>query len=161
MSQSQWHLNSTNQPPHKAMPLGTTKEFFLLAICTAIILILALFFFLTKLVRRLRQTHHSPSNTSSIPPATTLMPQQSLGLGEEGIERLPVSVHQSFDLAKECCICLSEFEDMERIKVLPDCQHTYHSDCLDSWLGTQSSCPLCRVCLKSKTPSASNLFSNV
>ncbi|KAL1177605.1 hypothetical protein V6Z11_A03G042400 [Gossypium hirsutum] len=37
--------------------------------------------------------------------------------------------------------------DEEMVKVLPQCNHVYHSQCVDKWLGSQSSCPLCRACL--------------
>ncbi|XVF46226.1 hypothetical protein PTKIN_Ptkin03bG0010400 [Pterospermum kingtungense] len=47
----------------------------------------------------------------------------------------------------ECCICLGAFEDEEKLKVLPQCNHAYHSDCIDNWLSSQSSCPLCRASL--------------
>nr|KJB20415.1 hypothetical protein B456_003G147100 [Gossypium raimondii] len=39
------------------------------------------------------------------------------------------------------------FEEEEMVKVLPQCNHVYHSQCVDKWLGSQSSCPLCRACL--------------
>lgn len=165
---SRWISISTNQPTHTAIAFGTTKELFLLAICSAVILLLALVFFLIYLGQKWHQTHYtSSSNASSLPQTTAiLMTQQSLGLGEEAIDNLPVSVHRSFDIgstndAAECCICLSLFENEDRIKVLPGCQHTYHSDCVDLWLGTQSSCPLCRISLKNITPSASSLANNI
>lgn len=44
----------------------------------------------------------------------------------------------------ECCICLGGFEDGEKVKVLPNCEHAYHSLCVDKWLSSHSSCPLCR-----------------
>ncbi|KAK3232186.1 hypothetical protein Dsin_004067, partial [Dipteronia sinensis] len=44
-----------------------------------------------------------------------------------------------------CSICLREFEDDEDIRVLPECEHHYHVDCIDEWLCSQSSCPICRA----------------
>ncbi|XP_022753611.1 putative RING-H2 finger protein ATL50 [Durio zibethinus] len=38
-------------------------------------------------------------------------------------------------------------EDEENLKVLPECNHAYHSECVDKWLNSQSSCPLCRASL--------------
>ncbi|KAI5408607.1 hypothetical protein KIW84_054447, partial [Lathyrus oleraceus] len=48
---------------------------------------------------------------------------------------------------KECCICLSIFQDNEKVKVVIECQHVYHSQCLDLWLSAHPSCPLCRASL--------------
>ncbi|KAK0584141.1 hypothetical protein LWI29_008252 [Acer saccharum] len=53
------------------------------------------------------------------------------------------------DLRREddhtCSICLREFEDGEDIRILPKCKHQFHIDCIDSWLYSHSTCPLCRT----------------
>ncbi|RDY07009.1 E3 ubiquitin-protein ligase RHA2A, partial [Mucuna pruriens] len=44
----------------------------------------------------------------------------------------------------ECRVCLSEFEEGEKVRKLK-CQHTFHRDCLDKWLQQYwATCPLCR-----------------
>ena len=46
--------------------------------------------------------------------------------------------------AEICPICLDDFEDGADVKVLP-CQHFFHVDCINPWLGGQSGrCPLCK-----------------
>ncbi|MCL7041579.1 hypothetical protein MKW94_016106 [Papaver nudicaule] len=40
------------------------------------------------------------------------------------------------------------FEDEEKVKILPNCKHCYHPECVDAWLVTHSSCPLCRSSLE-------------
>lgn len=45
----------------------------------------------------------------------------------------------------ECAVCLSEFEDGERGRVLPKCEHTFHVHCIDTWFHSHSKCPLCRA----------------
>ncbi|XP_068652655.1 RING-H2 finger protein ATL5-like [Aristolochia californica] len=44
----------------------------------------------------------------------------------------------------ECSVCLSKFEDIEILRVLPKCKHVFHRHCLDPWLESHSGCPLCR-----------------
>lgn len=44
----------------------------------------------------------------------------------------------------ECPICLSEFERAEIIKIIPGCRHVFHPKCIDTWLASHVSCPLCR-----------------
>lgn len=44
----------------------------------------------------------------------------------------------------ECSVCLSEFEETESGRVLPNCKHTFHVDCIDMWFHSHSTCPLCR-----------------
>jgi len=44
-----------------------------------------------------------------------------------------------------CAICLGEgFEEEDICKVLPECHHVFHSDCIDQWLKTKQNCPVCR-----------------
>ncbi|XP_057953489.1 RING-H2 finger protein ATL39-like [Malania oleifera] len=75
----------------------------------------------------------------------------SLGLDAASIGRLPVLVHCSAKGcgggggSTECCICLSVFQEEEKVKVLPGCHHAFHVNCVDKWLSSHSSCPLCRA----------------
>ncbi|KAI9113686.1 hypothetical protein K1719_014937 [Acacia pycnantha] len=50
-------------------------------------------------------------------------------------------------LDTECVICLSEFNNGERVRILPKCNHGFHVKCIDKWLSSHSSCPKCRQCL--------------
>ncbi|XP_058179586.1 E3 ubiquitin-protein ligase ATL6-like [Rhododendron vialii] len=44
-----------------------------------------------------------------------------------------------------CAVCVSEFEDNERLRLLPKCDHAFHPQCIDPWLASHSTCPLCRA----------------
>ncbi|GJM86913.1 hypothetical protein PR202_ga02813 [Eleusine coracana subsp. coracana] len=46
--------------------------------------------------------------------------------------------------ALECAVCLSEFEDAERLTLLPKCSHAFHPDCIGQWLAGHVTCPVCR-----------------
>eukprot|EP01018_Ginkgo_biloba_P020149 Gb_28973 [translate_table: standard] len=52
-----------------------------------------------------------------------------------------------------CAVCLSEFERQEKIRLLSNCSHIFHKDCLDKWVNDlhQNSCPLCRSLLLPET----------
>ncbi|KAK4803671.1 hypothetical protein SAY86_003488 [Trapa natans] len=43
-----------------------------------------------------------------------------------------------------CSVCLSEFQEEESVRLLPKCGHAFHIPCIDKWLKSHSSCPLCR-----------------
>ncbi|KAF8934091.1 hypothetical protein BGZ58_005944 [Dissophora ornata] len=42
-----------------------------------------------------------------------------------------------------CAICLGDYTPDETIRFLP-CQHHFHLECVDQWLLTDKSCPLCK-----------------
>lgn len=44
----------------------------------------------------------------------------------------------------ECSVCLNEFEDSEPLRLLPKCRHYFHPECIDMWLYSHTTCPLCR-----------------
>ncbi|KAJ6357738.1 hypothetical protein OIU78_005560 [Salix suchowensis] len=44
-----------------------------------------------------------------------------------------------------CAICLNEFEEGEELRILPECLHSYHVDCIDMWLHSHTNCPMCRT----------------
>ncbi|KAG1678655.1 RING finger protein 44 [Nymphon striatum] len=42
-----------------------------------------------------------------------------------------------------CVVCMCEFERRQTLRVLP-CSHEFHSKCVDKWLKTNRTCPICR-----------------
>ncbi|OWM66526.1 hypothetical protein CDL15_Pgr013743 [Punica granatum] len=49
-------------------------------------------------------------------------------------------------LESRCAVCLEDiFCDEEKFRVLPECGHGFHAECLDRWLKFRRSCPLCRT----------------
>ncbi|XP_062234134.1 RING-H2 finger protein ATL46-like [Phragmites australis] len=72
------------------------------------------------------------------------------GLDQDVIDALPVFMYREVVGAKEpfdCAVCLCEFAGEERLRLLPLCGHAFHIDCIDTWLLSNSTCPLCRCAL--------------
>ena len=44
-----------------------------------------------------------------------------------------------------CPVCLSDLRRGEEVRLLPGCQHVFHSRCADGWLSRQGVCPCCRA----------------
>jgi E3 ubiquitin-protein ligase ATL6/9/15/31/42/55 len=62
---------------------------------------------------------------------------------------LRVGTKGSVGGALECAVCLSEFEDDERLRLLlPKCSHAFHPDCIGEWLVSHVTCPVCRCNLE-------------
>lgn len=69
------------------------------------------------------------------------------GIDKAVIESLPLFRFSSLRGSKEgleCAVCLSRFEDTEVLRLLPKCKHAFHLECVDRWLESHSSCPICR-----------------
>lgn len=58
-----------------------------------------------------------------------------------------------------CSVCLGDYEAEEKLQQIPACGHTFHMDCIDHWLSTHATCPLCRqsilISSTTKVPSES------
>lgn len=71
----------------------------------------------------------------------------STGLKKRVLRQIPVAVYGQMGVnipATDCPICLGEFVDGEKVRVLPKCNHGFHLRCIDTWLSSHSSCPTCR-----------------
>lgn len=74
---------------------------------------------------------------------------KTTGLSSSAIASLPVFTHgvngeRDLGVTIDCVVCFSTVEEGERVKVLPNCRHSFHVACIDIWLRLHSTCPLCR-----------------
>ncbi|XP_010942169.1 uncharacterized protein [Elaeis guineensis] len=97
-------------------------------------------------------------------PVSLSLSMVSLPAPESVVNSLPSKNYEKLDGAgsgddvEQCYICLAEYEDGDKIRVLP-CRHEYHMSCVDKWLKEiHGVCPLCRgdVC-EGMAESSSNL----
>ncbi|XP_068642377.1 RING-H2 finger protein ATL46-like [Aristolochia californica] len=128
-----------------------------------IIVILAVIFFISGLLHLLVRfliKQPSPSSTSQshrypdISGSDALQRQlQQLfhlhdsGLDQAFIDALPVFLYKEIVGLKEpfdCAVCLCEFSEEDKLRLLPICSHAFHLHCIDTWLLSNSTCPLCR-----------------
>lgn len=78
-------------------------------------------------------------------PSSTNSAVTTRGLDPSVVKSLPIFTFSATARnAIECAVCLSEFEESESGRVLPNCKHTFHVDCIDMWFHSHSTCPLCR-----------------
>uniref|UniRef100_A0ACD5WYP5 Uncharacterized protein n=1 Tax=Avena sativa TaxID=4498 RepID=A0ACD5WYP5_AVESA len=45
----------------------------------------------------------------------------------------------------QCSVCLGTVQGGEMVRMLPLCKHLYHVECIDMWLASHDTCPLCRA----------------
>ncbi|XWS58232.1 hypothetical protein CRYUN_Cryun08bG0016800 [Craigia yunnanensis] len=96
----------------------------------------------------------SQSNGSSVGPVAGGAGRSrrgTRGLDASVIETFPtmvyseVKVHKIGKGALECAVCLNEFEDDEKLRLIPKCDHVFHPECIDAWLTSHTTCPVCRA----------------
>lgn len=128
-----------------------------------IIVILAVLFFISGLLHLLVRflIKHPSSSASSqsnrYPEISTsdalqrqlqqLFHLHDSGLDQAFIDALPVFQYEEIVGPKEpfdCAVCLCEFSDKDKLRLLPMCSHAFHLNCIDTWLLSNSTCPLCR-----------------
>ncbi|XP_028808173.1 RING-H2 finger protein ATL57 [Neltuma alba] len=111
-----------------------------------VIIVLLLVAFIFLFIRRFAD--HSPASAQHSPPASSYYhsPSSSCGgLDRATVQSLPVFRYNAEGKHQEdCTICLSEFETGETVKVIPNCKHVFHRECVDTWLSSHVTCPICR-----------------
>ena len=83
-------------------------------------------------------------------------------------------LHKKRNYNYDCCICLATFRKGETIRVLPECNHEFHKNCVDKWALTfavkqndfnpckkigRPTCPLCNTTIGLGKRSTSCLLS--
>lgn len=127
-----------------------------------IIIVLAVVFFVSGilhlLVRFLTKHRSSPISESNRYPEMSgsgvlqrqlqqLFHLHDSGLDQAFIDALPVFLYKELKVLNEpfdCPVCLCEFTEKDQLRLLPLCSHAFHIDCIDTWLLSNSTCPLCR-----------------
>lgn len=82
------------------------------------------------------------------------------GLKKHALRQIPVVVYDAGVLnipATDCPICLEGFVRGEMVRILPKCNHGFHVKCIDKWLASRSSCPICRHILCDRPPTSSGV----
>ncbi|KAG1361390.1 RING-H2 finger protein ATL1 [Cocos nucifera] len=159
-------------PPPPPAPSSTENNFPILAISilgilTTSILLLSYYVFVIKCCFNWRRsdviTRFSGSRRRSGNPFMAYSTAtRCRGLEECAIQAIPTFRYrrggggggdeQGKRSFHECAVCLNEFQEEERIRLLPNCLHVFHIDCIDTWLQTNANCPLCRSDITTTTP---------
>ncbi|KAF1880074.1 hypothetical protein Lal_00022203 [Lupinus albus] len=100
-------------------------------------------------------SHRNLQNTQSTSHRTIAIHRDNISdisiqvLGEEEYEAIvknyPVLLYSQAKLQNldnsssflSCSICLADYKDSELLRLLPDCGHYFHKDCIDIWLRLQ------------------------
>ncbi|CAN4108703.1 unnamed protein product [Withania somnifera] len=144
-------------PKSEAQPPTTTGNEFQYAslsppLAIIIIVLIAALFFMAAFSIYIRHCTRSAAMSGSVRRALSMRRRAAAarGLDAEVIETFPiftyaeVKEHHVGKGALECAVCLNEFEDDETLRLIPKCDHVFHPQCIDAWLQSHDTCPVCR-----------------
>ncbi|KAF3445628.1 hypothetical protein FNV43_RR10804 [Rhamnella rubrinervis] len=156
--------NTASSPPHHHSTVSfrnLSPSFLIIGLILTVTFIasVSLCLLLRHLNRRcLRHLSQSPSSSSSS--SATVPPTESHRISSRRvapenptaslIDSLPLFTYSSVTRrssssgAADCAVCLSKFEPHDQLRLLPVCCHAFHALCVDTWLKSSQTCPLCR-----------------
>ncbi|KAL8029695.1 hypothetical protein ABFX02_14G241600 [Erythranthe guttata] len=150
-------INSSSSPAADRRPFNPTSQFDSSMALTILVLLTALFFmgFFSIYIRRFTAAEEPPppsAATSSSSPRRPPPPpnRRGGGLDPSAVNSLPLVAYGKAGAAEhrrmfdDCPVCLTEFQEGETVKLIPYCGHVFHSKCIDTWLFSHVTCPLCR-----------------
>ncbi|XP_022923642.1 RING-H2 finger protein ATL46-like [Cucurbita moschata] len=162
-SSSPFDVIYNKEPTPPAPPSATSSGTRISPAVLFIIVILAVLFFISGLLHLLVRfliKHPSSSASSQSNRNPELSPSDALqrqlqqlfhlhdsGLDQAFIDALPVFKYKEIVGLKEpfdCAVCLCEYSEKDQLRLLPMCSHAFHVNCIDTWLLSNSTCPLCR-----------------
>ncbi|XP_061359841.1 RING-H2 finger protein ATL20-like [Gastrolobium bilobum] len=109
-----------------------------------------LFFFYWIVLSVFRRRRHSQQRWTNIESNIREPPGVVVVLDGSRIEQYPkFQLNESgqfndSSIDKVCSICLGEYQPMETLRSMPQCNHYFHVHCIDAWLKMNATCPLCR-----------------
>lgn len=117
----------------------------ILILCITIVASISLCFLLRHLNRRcLRHLSSSPSVAVAAVSSRRVSPEASADSLLDSLPLFAFSAVTRSSSAADCAVCLSKFEPEDQLRLLPLCCHAFHSVCVDPWLLSNQTCPLCR-----------------
>ncbi|PIA40478.1 hypothetical protein AQUCO_02500289v1 [Aquilegia coerulea] len=70
-------------------------------------------------------------------------------MSQDDVEMLPCFAYRAEEKGSsssaDCAVCLENFRIGEKCRLLPICKHSFHAECVDSWLLKAPICPICRT----------------
>ncbi|KAL4340287.1 hypothetical protein GQ457_08G005930 [Hibiscus cannabinus] len=121
----------------------------LIGILASAFILVSYYAIISKYCRRHRQSHTSLYFDENRDETNRDRWQTgSQGLDESVVKAITVCKfkrNEGLIEGTDCSVCLSEFVEDESLRLLPKCNHAFHVPCIDTWLNSHSTCPLCRA----------------
>ncbi|GER54543.1 RING/U-box superfamily protein [Striga asiatica] len=127
------------ESPSRSSPGSSSSIVIVIIILASAIIVSASIY----LIRRRRRRGSSAADPHPDQP----QPRRAASPGDL-LDSLPLfdfrSVAPGAAASGDCAVCLSRFEPRDRLRLLPLCCHAFHAACIDAWIASSQTCPLCR-----------------
>ncbi|KAB2017622.1 hypothetical protein ES319_D08G175100v1 [Gossypium barbadense] len=148
---------NTSDRSHSSSSIDNVKPsiiVIILILSITVLLSVSLYLLLRHLNRRcLSRVFRSSASNITASASHRVTPEQSPA--PSFLDSLPMFTFSSITrrsnngstVSGDCAVCLSKFEPLDQLRLLPLCCHAFHAQCIDAWLTTNQTCPLCRSSL--------------
>lgn len=144
-------MRATTSPPARH---SSTFNPTLAVAVSSVIVVFFVVGFASGVFKRYIVREGETANFPDIPRRRTNRPTRprDVGLDPEVVSALPLVTYAEFMQmwkdAEDCVVCLALFEESDSLTLLPQCTHAFHTECIDEWFKSHSTCPLCRESVK-------------
>ncbi|RLM74592.1 E3 ubiquitin-protein ligase ATL6-like [Panicum miliaceum] len=141
-------------PPPQQTPFGRTMSTFI----TVAISVFFFLLFVCAYVNQCRLADPGAHGEAAAAAAGGPSRRGKRGLDPAVVATFPIVSYREVVAHKigkgvlECAVCLTAFEDDDDLRLLPHCSHAFHPECIDPWLQSRVTCPLCRANLEKPAP---------
>ncbi|KAF5761277.1 putative transcription factor C2H2 family [Helianthus annuus] len=153
----QLYYNDTVSHHHHSSPPTPSIIIVMIIISSAIIISATIYLLIRFLTRRCNRSFStfSPAddvvsnnrNDSNESNETEHVRHHVISITNNALDSLPLFTFSSLTgkiAGGDCAVCLSKFESSDQLRLLPLCCHAFHAQCIDAWLKSNMTCPLCR-----------------
>lgn len=165
-------MGSKDKHDEKSLGIGLKVMLAAALSLFGMIILIIIFHFSVKFIIRRQQrrrqndilhqisTQIAPIDVSSVEPRNS-------GLDTLIIASLPKLLYKQTDQFNqgeviECSVCLGTIVEDAITRVLPNCKHIFHVDCVDKWFSSNTTCPICRTVVDPKVqPECGHLVTRV
>ncbi|KAF5770518.1 putative transcription factor C2H2 family [Helianthus annuus] len=138
-------LRSMTGPTDTGEPIDTGGH--VLGLYFSFLFILFIFCYIFYICKRHMNSFSPIPTTAGVNSHFTRLPAE--GLRDDVVQTFPTFVYSETDRStsyygSSCSICLADYVATDMVRLLPECGHLFHVECIDTWLKVHRTCPVCR-----------------
>ncbi|CAJ1975711.1 unnamed protein product [Sphenostylis stenocarpa] len=154
------YAHTTSPPNNHLSSLSRISLLTLTLLLLAVVISLAVYFLIRYRNRFLRRI--SPSSAVLFTSGNRISSETASPSVGDGLPAFTFSSVTRRSAASgggaDCAVCLSKFEQHDLLRLLPFCCHAFHAECIDTWLQSNLTCPLCRSAVDASESDLAKVF---